>query len=73
MTTETTTHAIASLSTKPERRFWGWGYLWDGVTDDEKRKVDALFAWLVGGGPSATEPPVDDFDPRNPRSAFFAQ
>jgi alkyldihydroxyacetonephosphate synthase len=55
------------LSNKPERRFWGWGYLRDGVTDDEKRKVDALFAWLGGGGPSVAEPRVDDFDLPAPR------
>jgi len=66
---ETTTTAPATLSNKPERRFWGWGYLRDSIADDEKRKVDALLAWLGGGGAAVSEPRVGDFKLAPPRIA----
>jgi alkyldihydroxyacetonephosphate synthase len=62
-----TTNAPATLSNKPARRFWGWGYLRDVIADEEKRKVDALLAWLGGGGAAVAEPRADDFTLAAPR------
>jgi alkyldihydroxyacetonephosphate synthase len=55
------------LSKRPERRFWGWGYVRDGIADGELRKVHALLAWLGGGGPALPEPVAADFDFAPPR------
>jgi alkyldihydroxyacetonephosphate synthase len=57
------------LSNRPERRFWGWGYVRDRLTDDEQRKVQSLFAWLGGAGPALAEPRIEDFALPAPRVA----
>jgi alkyldihydroxyacetonephosphate synthase len=57
------------LSNRPERRFWGWGYVRDRLTDDEQRKVRSLFAWLGGAGPALAEPRIEDFALPAPRVA----
>jgi alkyldihydroxyacetonephosphate synthase len=61
--------AMASLSRRPARRFWGWGTLGETLSQDELRKVDALFAWLGDGGTALPEPRVEDFDLPPPRCA----
>jgi alkyldihydroxyacetonephosphate synthase len=57
------------LSNKPERRFWGWGYVRDVIAEDELRKVQALLAWLGGAGPELPEPRVENFRLPPPRVA----
>jgi alkyldihydroxyacetonephosphate synthase len=64
---QTKTHA--TLSNRPERRFWGWGYLRDGIVEDELRKVQVLLAWRGGAGPELAEPRVEDFTLPPPRIA----
>jgi alkyldihydroxyacetonephosphate synthase len=56
-----------SLSTKPARRFWGWGYLSDGLTDDETRHVHALAARFGPLPEGAREPREEDYSLIAPR------
>jgi alkyldihydroxyacetonephosphate synthase len=57
------------LSNKPERRFWGWGYVRDVIAEGELRKVQTLLAWLGGAGPELPEPRVENFRLPPPRVA----
>ena len=66
---ETQTNRPATLSTRPERRFWGWGYVHDAIAEDELRRVHRLLAWLGGAGPALTEPRTEDFQFAAPRVA----
>ncbi|HEU5296327.1 MAG TPA: FAD-dependent oxidoreductase [Burkholderiaceae bacterium] len=58
-----------SLSRKPERRFWGWGYRHETIAEDELRKVQALLALVGASGPALPEPRVDDFRLPAPRGS----
>lgn len=51
----------STLSAKPARRFWGWGYLRDGLTADERRGVHKLLASLGPMGPALAQPQVADY------------
>ena len=53
--------SAATLSAKPARRFWGWGYLRDGLTDGELRGVHKLIAPLGPVGPALPEPQLADY------------
>jgi len=64
-----TTSPPASLSRRPERRFWGWGYRHEAVADDELREVQALLGLLGASGPALPEPRVDEFALPAPRVA----
>jgi alkyldihydroxyacetonephosphate synthase len=60
----------ASLSVRPEKRFWGWGYAHEQLSVQEHNVVQALLARLPGGiGPKVSEPRVDDFVLAAPRVA----
>ena len=48
-------------SGKPARRFWGWGYLRDGLTEDELRGVHKLIKPLGPAGPALPEPQLADY------------
>jgi alkyldihydroxyacetonephosphate synthase len=61
--------AQATLSNRPERRFWGWGYVRDTIAEDEMRRMNALLAWLGGAGPAVSEPRVEELDLPPPRVA----
>ncbi len=62
--------AADSLSGKPARRFWGWGYLNDGLTVAETEHVHRLLANLPGGlGQAMPEPREDDYTLPPPRVA----
>ena len=53
---EAPTKTPVTLSKKPERRFWGWGYLRDVIAEDEMRKVQALLACsLFAANPAAAQ------------------
>jgi alkyldihydroxyacetonephosphate synthase len=60
----------ATLSAKPARRFWGWGYLRDGLTAGELRAVHQLLASLGPMGPALPEPRVADYTLAPPRGAL---
>jgi len=51
----------STLSGKPARRFWGWGYLRDGLTEDERGGVHKLLAALGPVGPALPEPQLADY------------
>ena len=57
----------ATLSAKPARRFWGWGYLRDGLTEGELRAVHQLLAPLGAMGPALAEPQWAEFTLSAPR------
>ena len=62
--------APATLSNKPARRFWGWGYLDDGLSTTEVKHVHGLLRRLPGGlGASVLEPREEDFSLAPPRVA----
>jgi hypothetical protein len=53
--------APATLSAKPARRFWGWGFLDDGLSAAETEHVHRLLAQLPGGlGQAVPEPREED-------------
>ena len=56
-----------TLSAKPARRFWGWGYLRDGLTAGELRAVHQLLGSLGPMGPALPEPQVADYTLASPR------
>ncbi len=56
-----------TLSTKPARWFWGWGYLRDGLTARELDGVHAVLAGLGPTGPALPEPQVADYALSAPR------
>jgi len=58
-----------TLSQKPARRFWGWGYLRDGLTEGERKGVQALLSGLGPIGPALPEPQLGDYALRAPRGA----
>lgn len=63
-------NGIATLSAKPARRFWGWGYLDDGLSAAELGHVQGLLRRLPGGlGLPLSEPREDDFTLAPPRVA----
>lgn len=51
----------STLSAKPARRFWGWGYLRDGLTGHELSGVHSLLASLGPTGPALPEPQLADY------------
>lgn len=72
---ETITTSPATCSLRPERRFWGWGYRHESITEDEHRAVGELLAWIGASGPTTPEPRIDDFTlapPRVPAPASLA-
>ena len=58
-----------TLSQKPARRFWGWGYLRDGLTESELKGVQALLARLGPIGPALPEPQLGEYAFGAPRGA----
>lgn len=68
--------AHATLSARPLKRFWGWGYAHEQLSTREHSVVQALLARLPGGfGAKASEPRVEDFalaPPRVPAPATLA-
>lgn len=58
-----------TLSQKPARRFWGWGYLRDGLTEGERKGVHALLSGLGPIGPALPEPQLGDYALRASRGA----
>ncbi|MGL6109830.1 MAG: FAD-binding oxidoreductase [Rubrivivax sp.] len=62
--------APATLSAKPARRFWGWGYLNDDLSAAETEHVHRLLTHLPGGlGQAVPEPREEDFTLPPPRVA----
>lgn len=57
----------ATLSTRPTRRFWGWGDLRDGLSERELRAVHQLLATLGPTGPALPEPQLAEFGLAPPR------
>lgn len=51
----------STLSGKPPRRFWGWGYLRDGLTETELQSVHKLLQPLGPKGPALPEPKLADY------------
>jgi alkyldihydroxyacetonephosphate synthase len=60
----------ATLSTRPARRFWGWGWRHEQLTPAEVQAVHAMVG-LLGGGSAAPlpEPREDEFELAPPRIA----
>jgi alkyldihydroxyacetonephosphate synthase len=60
----------ATLSTRPARRFWGWGWRHEQLTPAEVQAVHAMVG-LLGGGSVAPlpEPREDEFELAPPRIA----
>jgi alkyldihydroxyacetonephosphate synthase len=60
----------ASLSKRPQKRFWGWGYAHEQLSAQEHTVVQGMLARLPGGmGAKVDEPRVDDFALAAPRVA----
>lgn len=62
----------ATLSSLPEKRFWGWGYLDDGLTAAETAAARRLVQMLGRPGPDLAPPRLEDFAlpaPRKPAPA----
>ncbi|WP_315785453.1 FAD-binding oxidoreductase [Bradyrhizobium sp. SZCCHNPS1003] len=57
----------ATLSSLPEKRFWGWGYLDDGLTAAETAAARRLVQALGRPGPDLAAPRLDEFALRAPR------
>lgn len=52
----------ATLSTRPLKRFWGWGYAHEHLSEQEHRVVHGLLSKLPGGfSAKVSEPKVEDF------------
>lgn len=59
-----------TASVRPERRFWGWGFVSDGPTQGELHAVRSMLARLPGGvGTALPEPTVDEYALAKPRVA----
>jgi len=52
----------ATLSARPLKRFWGWGYAHEQLSEQEHSVVQGLLARLPGGfSAKVSEPKVEDF------------
>ena len=60
---------FATLSRRPRLRFWGWGYVDDGLTPEEEARVRASAARFGAKGPETAAPRESDFELRAPRVA----
>lgn len=68
--------AHATLSARPQKRFWGWGYVHEQLSAQEHSVVQALLTRLPGGfSAKVSEPQVEEFalaPPRVPAPAALA-
>jgi alkyldihydroxyacetonephosphate synthase len=60
---------FASLSRRPQLRFWGWGYVDDGLTAEEAARIRASAARFGATKAEVGPPRESDFDLRAPRIA----
>ncbi|HEY2482667.1 MAG TPA: FAD-binding oxidoreductase [Caulobacteraceae bacterium] len=60
---------FATLSRRPRLRFYGWGYVDDGLTAEEKARVRASAARFGATEKEVAAPRESDFDLRAPRIA----